>query len=91
MTPMRRQKIFTCKTSSYSQTTERKPLKPGYALHEALHYVVMVSAARYNAQHSFKTTRLKTFESHLLVLVILNLDTQREVSSASLITRFNSR
>jgi len=32
---MTRQKIFTCKTSSYSQTTERKPLKPGHVLHEA--------------------------------------------------------
>jgi len=67
MTPMTRQKIFTCKTSSYSQTTERKPLKPGHVLHEAEYYVVMVSAARCNAQNSFKTTRLKTFGSHLVL------------------------
>ena len=26
---------FTCKTSSYSQTSERKLLKPGQVLHEA--------------------------------------------------------
>jgi len=34
MMPMTRHKIFTCKTSSYSQT-ERKLLKPGHVLHEA--------------------------------------------------------
>jgi len=56
--------IFTCKTSSYSQTTKRKPLKPGHMLHEAYYYVVTVSAAGCNAQHSFKTTRLKNFGSH---------------------------
>jgi hypothetical protein len=67
---MARQKIFTCKTSSYSQTTERKPLKPGHMLHEAQYYVVMVSAVRCNAQYSFKTTRLKTFGSHLLYTLL---------------------
>jgi len=35
MTPMTSQKIFPCKTSLYSQTTEQKPLKPGHMLHEA--------------------------------------------------------
>jgi len=29
-----------------------------------------VSAARYNAQYSFKTTRLKTFGSHLVYIKI---------------------
>jgi len=29
----------------------------------------MVSAARYNAQYSFKTTRLKTFVSHLVPML----------------------
>jgi len=61
-----RQKIFTCKTSSYSQTTERKLLMPGHVLHEAQYYVVTVSAAKCNAQYSFKTTRLKTFGLHLV-------------------------
>jgi len=32
---MTRQKIFTCKTRSYSQTTERKPFNPGHVLQEA--------------------------------------------------------
>jgi hypothetical protein len=35
MTLMKKQKIFTCKTSSYSLTTEGKLLKPGHVLHEA--------------------------------------------------------
>ena len=61
MTPMKRQKIFSCKTSSYSQTTERKPLKPGHVFHEAQYYLVTVTATRCNAQYSFKTTRLKKF------------------------------
>ena len=54
MTPMTRQKIFACKTSSYSQTTEWKPLMPGHMLHEAYYYVVTVSAARCNPQYSFQ-------------------------------------
>ena len=68
MTPMTRQKIFTCKTSSYSQTTERKPLMPGHMLHEAYYYVVTVSAAVCKVQYSFKTTHLNTFGSHLIFL-----------------------
>jgi len=67
---MTRQKIFICKTSSYSQTTERKPLKPGHVLHEEQYYVVMVSAARCNAQYSFKITRLKTFGSQLVCTLL---------------------
>jgi len=39
---------------------------PGHVLHEAQCYVVTVLATRCNAQYSFKTTRLKTFGSHLV-------------------------
>jgi len=66
---MTRQKIFTCKTSSYSQSTERELLKPSHVLPEAQYYIVTVSAARCNAQYSFKTTRLKTFGSQLVYFV----------------------
>jgi hypothetical protein len=83
MTPMTGQKIFTCKTSSYSQTSERKPLKPGHMLHEAQYYVVMVSAARCNAQYSFKTTRLKTFGSHLVCTVLDHVCTQFRLAPGS--------
>jgi len=41
---------------------------PGHMLHEAQYYVVTVSAARCNTQYSFKTTRLKTSGSHLVLL-----------------------
>ena len=39
---------------------------PGHVLHEAKYYVITLSAARCNAQYSYKTTRLNTFGSHLV-------------------------
>jgi len=59
MRPMTRKKIFTWKTSSYSQTTERNPLKPDHVLHETSYYVVTVSAVRCNVRTLLKQLVLK--------------------------------
>ena len=45
---------------------------PGHVLHEAEYYVVTVSAARCNAQYSFKTTCLNTFGSHLVCMFVVH-------------------
>jgi len=43
----------------------------------------MVSAARYNAQYSFKTTRLKTFGSQLVYKIHTNVSLQNVNSHRS--------
>ena len=56
---------------------------PGHVLHEAQYYVVTVSAARCNAGYSFKTSRLKTFGSQLVVVLNICCTTAGPVTAVA--------